>query len=80
MPAPAYADGVLVSPCLTVPYPAFREERNQGLMLQTGAGMEVHIRREIAFRVATDLLFMANHNWVLAWPRLSARVVIGFGG
>lgn len=77
-PCGGYADGVLVHPCLTVRYPAYREDRNQGLMLQTGAGMEVHIRREIAVRVAADLLFMANREWVVVWPRLSARVVVGF--
>ena len=78
-PCGVYADGVLVHPCLTVRYPAFREDRNQGFMLQTGAGMEVHVRREIAFRVAADLLFMANREFVGGRPRLSARVVIGFG-
>ena len=75
-----YADGVLVHPCLRVRYPEFREERNQGLILQTGAGLEVRIRREIAFRVAADVMFMANREYVGGFSRLSARVVIGFGG
>lgn len=74
-----YADGVLTHPCLRVRYPEFREERNQGFLLQTGAGLEVRIRREIAFRVAADVMFMANREYVGGFSRLSARVVIGFG-
>lgn len=71
-------DGVLVAPCINLPYPEFDEERNQGFVLQTGAGLEVRIRREIAVRVAADLLFLATREYVGGISRISARVVIGF--
>lgn len=71
-------DGVLVAPCVNLPYPEFDEERNQAFVLQTGAGLEVRIRREIAVRVAADVLFLANREYVGGLTRLSARVVIEF--
>ena len=76
----AYHDGVLVQPCLRVPYPEFREQRVQGLMIQPGIGLDVRIRREAAVRVGADMLFIANRSYVgAAFSRLSARVVIGWG-
>ena len=73
-----YHDGVLVAPCINLPYPEFDEERNQAFMLQTGAGLEVRIRRDIAVRVAADVLFLATREYVGGRTRLSARVVVGF--
>lgn len=78
-PCGGYADGVLVHPCLDVPYPAYREEREHAFMMQPGLGLDVRIRREVAVRVAADLLFLVNRTYVGGFSRLSARVVIGWG-
>ena len=75
-----YADGVKVSPCLNVPYPEYREQREQGFMMQPGLGLDVRIRRDLAVRVTADLLFMVNRTYVAGYSRMSARVVIGWGG
>ena len=75
-----YADGVKVSPCLNVPYPEYREQREQGFMMQPGLGLDVRIRRAVAVRVTADLLFMVNRTYVSGYSRMSARVVIGWGG
>ena len=78
-PCGGYADGVLVHPCLTVRYPAYREERAQAFLMQPGLGLDVRIRWDVAVRVAADLLFLVNREYVAGYSRPSARVVIGWG-
>lgn len=68
-----------ISGCLNVPYPEFREQRNVGFLMQPGAGLEVRAGGGLGFRVATDLLVFANREYVVLRPRVSARVVVGFG-
>ena len=78
-PCGGFADGVFVHPCLEQNYPAYREERHHAFMMQPGIGLDVRIRREVAVRVAADLLFLVNREYVAGYSRLSARVVIGWG-
>ena len=40
-----YADGVKIDACFNVPYPEFREQREQGFMMQPGLGLDVRLRR-----------------------------------
>ena len=68
-----------VDNCLNVPYPEFREERNNGFLMQSGAGLDVRAGGGFKFRVVTDLLVLANSEYVVVRPRLSARVVVQFG-
>ncbi len=68
-----------VDNCLNVPYPELREERNNGFLMQSGAGLDVRVGGGMKFRVVTDLLVLANRDYVVVGPRLSARVVVEFG-
>lgn len=68
-----------VNNCLNVPYPEFREERNNAFLMQSGAGLDVRVGGGLKFRVITDPLVLANREYVVARPRLSARVVVEFG-
>ena len=68
-----------VDNCLNVPYPEFREERNNGFLMQSGAGLDVRADGGLKFRVVTDLLVFASREYVVVAPRLSARVVVEFG-
>ena len=65
--------------CLNVPYPEFSEERNNGFLMQSGAGLDVRVGGGLKFRVVTDLLVFASREYVVVGPRLSARVVVEFG-
>ena len=69
----------LVFPCLNVPYPEFEEQREAGFLMQPGVGLDVRVRRGLKLRLMTDLLVVANRDYVTVAPRLSARVVVGFG-
>lgn len=69
----------LVLPCLNVPYPEFEEEREAGFLMQPGVGLDVRVRRGLRLRLMTDLMVIANRDYVQLAPRLSARVVVGFG-
>ena len=68
-----------VGACLNVRYREFREEREAGFVMQPGVGLDVRVRRGLKFRVVTDLLVIANREYVVVVPRVSARVVVGFG-
>ena len=65
--------------CLNVRYPEFREERNNGFLMQSGAGLDVRAGGRLKFRVVTDLLVFASREYVVVLPRVSARVVVEFG-
>ena len=69
----------LITPCLNVPYPEFEEQREAGFLMQPGVGLDVRVRRGLALRLVTDLLVIANREYVQLAPRLSARIVVGFG-
>ena len=69
----------LVFPCLNVPYPEFEEQREAGFLMQPGVGLDVRVRRGLKLRLMTDLLVLANRDYVTLLPRLSARIVVGFG-
>jgi len=75
----AYHDGVLVHPCLRVPYPAFDEERNAGFVMQPGVGVDVNVWRRFTLRLAADLPILTNGDYVVLRPKLSARVVVALG-
>ena len=75
-----YANGRLIMPCLNVPYPAFREQRSAGFVMQPGMGMDVNLRPGFTLRLAADLPIFASGDYVELRPRLSARVVAAFGG
>ncbi len=70
----------LVFPCLNVPYPEFEEERNAGFLMQPGVGLDVLVQRRVKLRLVTDLLVIADRDYVVLAPRLSARIIVGFGG
>ena len=70
----------LVHPCLNVPYPEFEEERKAGFLMQPGVGLDVLVQRRLKLRLVTDLLVIADRDYVVLAPRLSARIVVGFGG
>ena len=74
-----YSNGVLVIPCLYVPYPAFEEQRRAGFIMQPGMGIDVNVWRRFTFRVAADMPIFASPDYVVLRPRLSARVVVGLG-
>ena len=74
-----YVDGVLVHPCLHVPYPAFDEERSAGFVMQPGVGVDVHVWRRFTLRLAADLPILAGGDYVVFRPKLSARVVVTLG-
>lgn len=75
----SYVDGVLVDPCLNVPYPEFDEERAGGFVVQPGAGVDVNIRPRLALRLAADLPIIAGRDYVIFRPKFSASVVVAFG-
>ncbi len=75
----AYHDGVLVHPCLRVPYPAFDEEHNAGFVMQPGVGVDVNVWRRFTLRLAADLPILTNGNYLVFRPKLSARVVVALG-
>ena len=75
----AYHDGVLVHPCRNVPYPAFKEERSGGFVMQPGAGVDVNVWRRFTLRLAADLPILTNGDYVVLRPKLSARVVVALG-
>ena len=72
-------DGVLVVSCPYVPYPEFREERATGFVMQPGMGVDVNVWRKLTLRLAADLPILAGRDYVVLRPKLSARVVVGFG-
>ena len=74
-----YSDGLLVDPCLNVPYPEFDEERAGGFVVQPGAGVNVNIRPRLALRLAVDLPIIAGGGYVIFRPKFSARMVVAFG-
>lgn len=74
-----YIDGVLVHPCLNVPYPEFREKRNAGFVVQPGMGLDVNVWRRFTLRLAADLPILAGGGYVVFRPKLSARVVVALG-
>ena len=74
-----YIDGVLVHPCLYVPYPEFDEERSAGFVMQPGMGVDVNAWRRFTLRLAADLPILASRDYVVLRPKLSARVVVALG-
>ena len=74
-----YADGVLVHPCVHVPYPEFDEERSAGFVVQPGMGVDVNVWRRFTLRLAADLPILAGGDYVVLRPKLSARVVVALG-
>ena len=74
-----YVDGVLVHPCLYVPYPEFDEERSAGFVVQPGMGVDVNVWRRFTLRLAADLPILAGGDYVVLRPKLSARVVVALG-
>ena len=74
-----YVDGVLVHPCLHVPYPEFDEERSAGFVMQPGVGLDVNVWRRFTLRLAADLPILAGGDYVVLRPKLSARVVVALG-
>ena len=74
-----YADGVLVHPCLRVPYPEFDEERRAGFVVQPGVGVDVNVWRRFTLRLAADLPILASRDYIVLRPKLSARVVVALG-
>ena len=74
-----YFDGVLVHPCLYVPYPEFREERSAGFVMQPGMGVDVNVWHRFTLRLAADLPILTNGDYVVLRPKLSARVVVALG-
>ena len=74
-----YIDGVLVHPCLNVPYPAFDEERSAGFVMQPGMGVDVNVWQRFTLRLAADLPILASRDYVVLRPKLSARVVVALG-
>ena len=65
---------------MNVPYPEYRETRRNWLLVQPGLGLDVRIWRGAKFRALMDVLGVVNRDWGVEWaPRVSARVVIGFG-
>lgn len=75
----AYINDDLFYPCENVPYPAFREERAAGVVVQPGVGMNVRVRRRLTLRMAADLPIFAGSDYVVLRPKLSAQVVVGLG-
>ena len=75
----AYVDGVLVHPCLNVPYPEFDEERAGGFVMQPGVGVDVNLRPRLALRLAADLPMIAGRDYFILRPKFSARMVVAFG-
>ncbi len=75
----SYHDGVLVHPCLNLPYPEFDEERNAGFVVQPGMGLDVNVWRRFTLRLAADLPILAGGGYVVFRPKLSARVVVALG-
>lgn len=71
-----YVDGVLVQPCLNVPYPAFDEKRAAGFVVQPGMGLDVNVWRRFTLRLAADLPILASRDYIVLRPKLSARVVV----
>ena len=74
-----YVDGVLVDPCLNVPYPEFDEERAGGFVVQPGMGVDVNVRPRLALRLAADLPIITGRDYVILRPKFSASVVFAFG-
>ena len=74
-----FAGDQLILPCLNVPYPEFDEERTVGFVMQPGMGIDVNVWRRFTLRLAADLPIFANRDYVVVGPKLSARVVVGFG-
>ena len=74
-----YVDGVLVHPCLNVPYPEFDEERRAGFVVQPGLGVDVNVWRRFTLRLAADVPILASGDYVVLRPKLSARVVVALG-
>ena len=65
---------------MNVPYPEYRETRRNWLLVQPGLGLDVRIWRGAKFRALMDVLGVVNRDWGVEWaPRVSARVVVGFG-
>ena len=72
-----YVDGVLVHPCLYVPYPEFDEEGSAGFVVQPGMGVDVWWR--FTLRLAAALPILASGDYLVLRPKLSARVVVALG-
>ena len=77
--AEVYINGVLVDSCGYPPYPAFDEQRAAGLVVQPGAGIDVGVWRQVGMRFGADFPIFASPDYVVTRPRLTARVVVGFG-
>ena len=76
----SYWDGVKRSPCVLVEYPEYDEYRRNWLLIQPGLGLDARIWGAVKFRAVMDVLGVVNRDWGVEWaPRVSARVVIGFG-
>lgn len=76
-----YWGGVKRGACLNAPFPEYDETRRNGLLFQPGLGLDVRVWRGVEFRAQMDALVIVNRDWGVEWvPRLSARVVVGFGG
>ena len=69
----------LIMPCLNVPYPRSEAERAGAFAMQPGGGMDVDLSRRVKLRLMADLPIFASGDYVVHRPRLSARVVVGFG-
>ena len=63
----------------SVPGPEFREERATGFVMQPGMGVDLNVWRRLTLRLAADLPILADRDYVGLRPKLSARVVVGFG-
>lgn len=62
-----------------MPYPEFDEERSVGFVVQPGLGVDVNVWRRFKLRLAADLPILANGDYVVLRPKLSARVVVALG-
>ena len=65
-----YVDGVLVHPCLYVPYPEFDEEGSAGFVVQPGMGVDVDVWRRFTLRLAADLPLLASGDYLCPWPTI----------
>ena len=59
--------------------PRSEAERAGAFAMQPGGGMDVDLSRRVKLRLMADLPIFASGDYVVHRPRLSARVVVGFG-
>ena len=74
-----YFGDELVAPCLNVLYPEYELEHRAAFLMQPGVGLDVRVARAVKVRLVTDLLVVADRDYMTVVPRLSGRIVVGFG-